>query len=236
MEACRQCEEVSRSYREKPFIAPNNADTYTCPVCGQRWWCYNTYYELWTKIDIEDDFTWENVKRGSPIVTAVRDPAVTLGFNSTSSVLPISKRYEHEKEVHSPRSHIKNINGEETLMVQWIGDYNGNILSFQFDFPLTFDLKRFPGIEEHISELYVVYIGKADSWPWEQNRENILKKFSRKTNIAYLLYAPNEIIPEGISVIVEVVSLGDPNVGIIAPRDHYDELNHIMYRDAAKKK
>ncbi len=65
------CGEVEQSYFEKPFFVPGTdmdpfqdyPRLFTCE-CGQRWWCFNSHYCLWARIN--DDATWLNVSQGCP--------------------------------------------------------------------------------------------------------------------------------------------------------------------------
>jgi hypothetical protein len=75
--ACKDCENIANSYDGKPFIPPGGLtnETYKCG-CGQRWWRYNDYYHLWSKID--DDKTWQNVRTGCQEVVSIGSTSTNL--------------------------------------------------------------------------------------------------------------------------------------------------------------
>ena len=73
--ACPKCSYIGGSYSGKPFHG-GGADTYICHYCGQRWWCYNTHFCLWTTVG--DERTFKNIQRGCPEPVAISSPAINL--------------------------------------------------------------------------------------------------------------------------------------------------------------
>lgn len=72
---CLKCVSIARSHAEQPFIPPvpgPTNDTYIC-FCGQRWWRYNTYYELWSRVN--DEATWKNILSGAVSPIAIGNPS-----------------------------------------------------------------------------------------------------------------------------------------------------------------
>lgn len=76
--ACSECKHIEHSHREHPFLGAisSGSETYQCPYCDQWWWCFNTYYYLWTMVD--DKRTLENIHRGCPEPVQISAPAANL--------------------------------------------------------------------------------------------------------------------------------------------------------------
>ncbi|MBW2987660.1 hypothetical protein KY336_03870 [Candidatus Woesearchaeota archaeon] len=77
---CDECKKIGHSYDGDPFFHRDvdysrDHPTYVCG-CGQRWWCYNNFYRMWTTVD--DDKTWETVLGGCQRPVMVGKPAISV--------------------------------------------------------------------------------------------------------------------------------------------------------------
>ncbi|OHA80085.1 MAG: hypothetical protein A2675_01085 [Candidatus Yonathbacteria bacterium RIFCSPHIGHO2_01_FULL_51_10] len=67
---CHSCR--SRRYTGPAARVTDETVTWSCS-CRQRWWCFNTYHNLWTTVDDKD--TWDNILRGCREPVAIGFPA-----------------------------------------------------------------------------------------------------------------------------------------------------------------
>ena len=98
-----ECEQIEHSFKEKPFPVPGGYKqntTYEC-MCGQRWWCHNDYFCLWSKINRNDEFTWQNVQRGCKVPVGIGNTSNTMDSEDVC-VLPQTEFSDYEKEVPFP--------------------------------------------------------------------------------------------------------------------------------------
>jgi hypothetical protein len=87
---CPICELLEGSYDEKPFVPlilpPRlmgniiSQDVYIC-VCGQKWWRYNSYYQLWLRVD--DEETWKNILKGCKNPVAIGRTIASKNLDKT---------------------------------------------------------------------------------------------------------------------------------------------------------
>ena len=233
---CRYCSNIENSHKEKPFVYGDSL-FYVCEHCGQRWWCYNDYYSLWTTVD--DHLTWENLKKGCPIPVEISTPAHVMPGYEEYAVKP--QHEVCEKEVFSPTLFIESGEKGKTVVVQWIGEYtNRNIFSYQFKWPvlLDFESEEWGG---HPESFRVVFLGKAEEYPEKNVRKQITNN-SEETDKWVIQLVSSKVkceYPTGPgpkSFIINIVLLGDPNVGIIQPQQHYNPqiLGEEMERFEAK--
>lgn len=227
--SCPKCEKVELSHKEKPFVPPDGYEpnvTYVCPICGQRWWCYNDYYCLWSKIN--DDLSWENVRNGCPLPVAIGNPSAIVPGYEKYAIKPQSPISENR--IPWPKVLLQGVlitDKEPSVVVQWTGDYEcgiGNIFSYQFTFPILCLPKQ---IRFSPESFHVSFLGQIRRWSNERVREQAIETFKDPEKcIAHLVSAKFEEIhssgPGPVSFIAEVVLLGDGTVGIIRPHT-YDE-------------
>ncbi len=243
--ACPNCEKVEDSYKEEPFFPPGGyksgkSNTFKCPACGQRWFCYNDYYCLWGEVN--DDLTWKFL---------VRNVDVPISLGGTCAVLPGYEKYAIdpvykicEEEVFCPTLRLKPAEGklEATEVFQWFGEYDqGNIFNYQFTFPIMAPLEKY---REGLASFRIPFVGKIKSWPNENQRSGMAKTFDdpkMEKHIVYLI-SPDYARDYGsenlaaVSFVAGIVLLGDPNVGVIEPRYFFDPVIIEMVNDEFKKK
>lgn len=224
---CYWCKPIEHSYREKQFnppggYKPDGQNTFFQCECGQRWWCYNTFYALWSTV--EDDFTWEAITRNiDDIPIAIGNPSCSLeGYGEQA--IPMHKPCSND--VSDPRVSIKSINGKDTMMLQWIGDYEPlNMLRYQFEFPILHELEKW---RNQIDSFRVPFVGELSRWPDPEQQASMIDHFDGKedTFVAQLMSPKFEHQydsgPGPISFVAGLVLLGDPNVGIIKPSYFFD--------------
>lgn len=231
--SCFRCSHIEHSHKEKPFCAPGYKNTYVCENCGQRWWCHNDFLCLWSMIGADDNLTWESVKRGCPIPVGIGKTSKIIGWSKCDFVMPQHPVCEYETEVDYPRISMEKVGANETLVVQWSGDYRNNIFGFQFKFPLMVN----PEVCEDAmrdSFIIVAYIGEAKEWPLlsKPTAAELVDRLGTDACVAYLLSPPRKKSPRGISILVDVALIGDSNVGVIKPSRFFDPGTVEMHAHA----
>lgn len=224
--SCSFCEE--KNHRFSDHAAGN---TYVCRYCNQKWWCYNVSLDLWTTV--EDQFTWEAIKRNSRLTVSISDPAEVVEPDKEDRVLPASIAWpetfypilRYGRDIGLEAENLR-----DTIFVQYIGEYRnqrfGNILSLQFKFPVMLDLEQtgFGDLAPH--DFMVAYLGPAAQWPTDKDRGGIMQSFGDEGSIVYLVSGKRAVKHESgsdiISFVSGVVKISDPNVGIISPIYYYD--------------
>ena len=172
--------------KDKPKMF-NDKNYWSCPACRQRWWCYNSHFDLWVEVGFDQDIEWEVIKRNCPIPVSTHPVALIPGYEI---ILPASSYYEKENEVAYPGIQIKILGPKKTptIMVQCVGKYDkGNILNLQFDFPLASDIhsKYWFGEPEKFE---VIYLGPVDQYPHDEIRQQLLGKQGKKERYPNKLY------------------------------------------------
>ena len=217
---------------------------YVCPTCGQRWWCYNTHYDLWGKVD--DDATWENIKHGCPCPVSIGDPSRLLfAEDEEKFIKPAYRFYDDKEKVPYPKVLLEDLlpepepkEKEPIVFIQWGGDYEpSNICGWQFRFPVCCSAKK---IKLEPDKFRVVYLGQIKQWQEESMRAEALLAFKEKEK--YIVYLISSHFPvqyknglEPTSFIAEVMLIGDPNVGAIKPEFYYDPTVLSCAFDMVKK-
>jgi len=54
MPDCENCNGLRGSYSGGPAVPLGgdcNTTYHTCPICGAKWWQFNTYYHLWAQVE-----------------------------------------------------------------------------------------------------------------------------------------------------------------------------------------
>lgn len=227
--SCKSCKNVENNSGE--WIRTTKYNLYECPICSQRYFCYNDHYRLWGKVD--DDLTWKFLTHDVDVPIAIGDPCVVAPGYEEFAVEPIHKICPDR--VAWPRVKIQPaVEGRKEIgVIQWTGNYKqGNIFRYQFAFPIMAPLEKF---KDSISSFAVPFVGQIKDWLNEDQQEDLAKRFEnpeKNKYVAYLLsaecshdYGDGRKSP--VSFVAEIVLLGDPNVGIIAPDYFY---NHSMIR------
>lgn len=201
---------------------PLRGNIKTCEVCGQKWWCYNGHCCLWSKI--YDNLTWENILQDCKYPVSINPEAISgslvFAIEREKFVKPSSQI--RRPLVSFPRYEVVEINGRETPVIQWIGEYDaGNMLSYQFYFPLVCPIIE--NWDMFLNFIQADYLGTVEGCLDEDLQRQIKKHFKDPNRyVAYIVGTDPEVSWKGkpISFVCEVVLLGDSNVGIIRPQ-HY---------------
>jgi hypothetical protein len=237
--ACsRNTESSSRMSLHHQFPNSGGNNIFQCPHCLQRWFCYNDHMRLWGKVD--DDLTWKFLINGVDVPISIGGYCVVVPGYEQHAIDPVHKICT--EKVFRPKIRMEKILDDETVVVQWTGDYHQeNIFEYQFNFPIAASLEKY---KNDMSSLYVIFIGQIKYWPDQRQVASMAKNFDdskMEKCIVYLMsanhaqeYGDGSIGPA--SFIVEVVLLGDPNVGVIRPRRYFDPLIDEMVVEEFNKK
>lgn len=60
---CSNCDALDHSFDQRPAVPLGGSCTdilHVCPVCGKRWWQFNTHFHLWK--NVADDREWEALR------------------------------------------------------------------------------------------------------------------------------------------------------------------------------
>ncbi len=216
--ACNACENKDW---DGDRDVPVGEEQYVCWCCQQRWWSYNTHYNLWTTVD--DDFTWDVLRHGVDIPISIGKPASVLPGYEDYAVKPTHKICEER----SPYPKLVLMDGPSdmpTAAIQCVGDWErGNIFQHQFLFPLG---GRLPDedwmAKEKLDTFHVPFVGTVSHWPYEDRPEGLFEDAGEKA-FAHLISDRLRINGNQASFIVPLVFLGDPSVGVITARHFFDD-------------